>query len=71
MPLTTREKVVENTIRFQFVLGRQRKDSSESNNHHQELPDSCREQPAWLRSLKQLGNKGKQEPLCLTLLRGG
>lgn len=70
MPLTTREKVVENTTRFQFVLWRQRKDSLESN-HHQELPDLCREQPATLRSLKQLGNEQKQEHLHLTLLRAG
>lgn len=71
MPLTTREKVVENTTRFQFVLWRQGKNSSDSNNHHQELPDLCREQPASLKSSKQLSNKGKQEPLHLTLLRAG
>lgn len=41
MPLATREKVVETTTRFQFVLWRQGKDRSESNNHYQELPDQA------------------------------
>lgn len=71
MPLTTREKVVENTSRFQLVLWIQGKDSSESNNHHQELTDLFREQPESLRRSKQVGNEGKQDPLHLTLLRAG
>lgn len=47
MPLTTREKVVENTTRFQFVLWRRGKNSSQSNNHHRELTDLSQEQHHW------------------------
>lgn len=71
MPLTTREKVVENNTRFEFVLWRRGKNSSQSNNHHGELTDLSREQPASLESSKQLGSEGKQQPLHLTLPKAG